>query len=95
MTMNRGSVSGPNHHVDNPVLRELTQIEMKEATANNHANNTNRPHCRVSWPARTWRGGSAAASGDTKVGKPGGGGGGGIENGSAGGGAGVNGSIPL
>lgn len=91
--MSRGSVSGPNHHVDKPVLRELTQIEMKEATTNNHANNTNRPHCSVSCPARTARGGSAAASGDSKVDLAGGGGGG-IENGSAGLDSGMSGSIP-
>ena len=46
--MNRGAVCGPSHHVDKPVLRELTQIAMNDAIANSHVNNSTRPQASVS-----------------------------------------------
>lgn len=77
--MKRGAVSGPSHHVDNPVLRELTQTAMNDAITNNHVNNKNRPQAIVNWPARLG-GGEPNVKGDA-VG--GGGGGEGMANGEA------------
>ncbi len=81
--MKRGSVSGPSHHVDNPVLRELTQIAMNEATANSHVNNKNRPQASVSRPARIAGRGPGMKAAEVVSG----GGGGGIANDEANGGA--------
>ena len=47
MAIDRGSVSGPSHHVDNPVLRELTQIAMNDAIANSHVTNKKRLQAMV------------------------------------------------
>lgn len=88
--MKRGSVSGPSHHVDRPVLRELNQIAMNEATTNSQVTNKNRPHDCVSCPARIDRGGNAVVNGAAR-----GGGGGGIVNGGAKEGSGGFGSISL
>ena len=48
MRMNRGAVCGPSHHVDKPVLRELTQMAMNDATTNSHVTSKKRPHPNVS-----------------------------------------------
>ncbi len=82
MKIERGSVSGPSHHVDRPVLRELTQIAMNEATANSQVTNKNRLQATANWPART------VLAGNTKgIAAGNGGGGGGIAKGVAKGGA--------